>query len=347
MNIAQKNTGHRRSNGSKLAALAIAAVLALTACGESNGSNQGAASPSASSTASSSAAAEATSSASAQADEAATRMFKDWTGHEVEIPTHPQRVIFHSDTTGDIFALGVTPVGILKDNTPGTVFEEQAASVEDAGFPISAEKALQLQPDLIVFGNSDEAVYEQLSKVAPTVTFDSFASMEDRVATLGELLGKQEEAAAWVAQYKEQEAAMWKAIRESGVGENETASVVTMYPGNRLFVMLAAGLPQLLYSEGGFKQNEMVESSMKEELGFLEISAEKLPDYAGDRLFVLTPVAEDAQNEMSELMSGAVWKGLPAVKNGYVYEFPILTAGSDASSRLWLMEELPKVLANR
>ena len=35
--------------------------------------------------------------------------------------------------------------------------------------------------------------------------------------------------------------------------EGETASVFTLYPGNRLFIMAGAGLPQFLYEEGGFK----------------------------------------------------------------------------------------------
>lgn len=35
---------------------------------------------------------------------------------------------------------------------------------------------------------------------------------------------------------------------------NETASEFTMYPGNRLFIMISTGLPQLLYGELGFKR---------------------------------------------------------------------------------------------
>jgi len=39
-----------------------------------------------------------------------------------------------------------------------------------------------------------------------------------------------------------------------GAMPNETASEFTMYPGNRLFIMISTGLPQLLYGELGFKR---------------------------------------------------------------------------------------------
>ncbi|MFF2481740.1 ABC transporter substrate-binding protein [Paenibacillus sp. NPDC058071] len=333
------NKSYRQHTG-KLAILIIAAALALSACGNSNSSGE------ASGTSPSPATANAAATAPAEtSNDATTRLFKDWTGHEVEIPVNPKRVVFYADTTGDILALGITPIGILKDNVKASVFEDKVVSAEDLGLPISVEKTITLEPDLIVFGNSDEAVYEQLSKVAPTVSYDSFASLTDRLTTLGDMLGKKDEAAAWLAKSSEREAAMWKEIHAGGVGENETATVVTFYPGNRLFVMMSAGLPQLLYSEGGFKKTAIIESTMKQEVGFVEVSLEKLPEYAGDRIFVLTPVSEDAQQSTSDLKNSPVWKSLPAVSNGYVYEIPIMKSLSDAVSREWLLEELPKLLA--
>jgi len=320
-------------NASKLAVLSVVAVLALSACGSSNNSSEVGSSPS--------------NTASPSSSESTTRLYTDWQGHEVDIPVNPQRVVFHSETTGDILALDYMPVGILKQNAEDSVFEEDVAAVEDVGFPIDEEKVLSLNPDLILIANTDAALYERLSKIAPTVNYNSFASLPERMETLGDILGKKDEAAAWLAQYQEQEAAMWQTIREGGVGVDETASILTMYPGNRLFVMLTAGLPQLIYGEGGFQMNAMVEDAMEQDVGFLEISMEKLPEYAGDRLFVLTPAGEDAATEMYEMMNGAIWKGLPAVKNGYVYEFPIHRASSDATSRMWLLEELPKVVAQQ
>ncbi|MCQ6561813.1 ABC transporter substrate-binding protein [Paenibacillus mendelii] len=272
------------------------------------------------------------------------RVFTDWTDHKVEIPVQPQRVIYHGEVTGDVLALGVTPVGVIKQDG-GTVYEDQLAASEDVGFPISLEKSLALQPDLIIFSNNDAAQYEQISKVAPTVTFNSFAPLEERMRILGDLLGKKDEAEAWLTKHKAGVQEMWAALRQKGIKDNETASVFTMYPGNRLFVMAGAGLPQFLYEENGFKPVAKVQELIDQQVGFVEISAELLKEYAGDRIFILNPVNPEAQESTSELMASNVWSNLPAVKNGYVYKFDIMKAGSDALSREWLLQELPKALA--
>ncbi|MGO4696800.1 ABC transporter substrate-binding protein, partial [Paenibacillus sp. 2TAB26] len=137
-----------------LATFALMGTL-LLACGSNSANSGNTASP----------AAEATK-APAATEQAAdtTRSFTDWSKHEVEVPVTPQRVIFHGETTGDLLALGVKPIGVIQDMIKGTVFEQQLTGVEDVGFPLSVEKSLTLQPDLIIFSNSDEQQYEVISK---------------------------------------------------------------------------------------------------------------------------------------------------------------------------------------
>ncbi|URN95791.1 MAG: ABC transporter substrate-binding protein [Candidatus Pristimantibacillus lignocellulolyticus] len=306
----------------------------LIACGNKNNSSNNA--PSSET--------QATATPAPEQTEETTRMFTDWTGHEVEIPVNPKRVIYHGEVTGDVLALGVVPVGVMKNENGGTVYDDLIANVEDVGFPLSLEKSLELNPDLIIFSNSDATQYEQISKIAPTVTFDSFAPITERMHTLGDLLGKQAEAEAWLTKYNTTMQEMWTLVHENGVKEGETASVFTMYPGNRLFIMAGAGLPQFLYEENGFKPVNKVQEIIDQEIGFVEISAELLNEYAGDRIFILNPVDPTAQQSTSELMESEVWKNLSAVKNGYVYNFDIVKAGSDALSRDWMIEELPKLL---
>lgn len=284
--------------------------------------------------------------ATAQAEET-SRVFTDWTNHNVEVPVNPQRIIFHGETTGDLLALGVKPIGIIKSQTSGTVLEQQLADVEDVGFPLSVEKSLTLQPDLIIFGNADEQQYETISKVAPTVTFNTFASISERMRTLGDLLNKKQEAEDWLAAHAANTAAMWKNLNENGIAEGETASVFTMYPGNRLFIMAGAGLPQFLYEEGGFKPTKIIQDIIDQEIGFVEISAELLPEYAADRIFILNPVDPAAVQSSNDLMKSEIWLKLPAVQKGQVYNIDILKASSDATSREWLVDELPKILLNK
>ncbi|MEW9105857.1 ABC transporter substrate-binding protein [Paenibacillus sp.] len=280
-------------------------------------------------------------------NQAATRPFTDWTGHTVEVPAHPQRIIYHGETTGDLLALGITPVGILHKSILGTTYENRLSGSTDIGFPFSVEKAVEVDPDLIIIANNDETVYTQVSKIAPTVTFDSFASLPERMRVLGKLFGKEKEAEQWLERYTKKEKAMWNKIREQGVKPEETASVITMYPGNRLFVMVSAGLPQLLYGELGFKPVSLVQDIVRNGTGFMEISLEKLPEYAGDRIFILKPIDASAKKDSDELLKSKVWTQLPAVKNGHVYEFDINKAGSDATSREWLLDELPRLLQSK
>ncbi|MDM5276931.1 ABC transporter substrate-binding protein [Paenibacillus silvae] len=269
-----------------------------------------------------------------------TRQFKDWTGHNATIPVTPERVIYHGEVTGDLVALGVIPVGILRQE--GMVFDDLVANAEDVGFPFNVEKALGLNPDLIIFSNNDEEQYNQISKIAPTVTFNSFASLEDRMRILGDMLNKKQEAEEWITANKTATAEMWKQLHENGLKEGETASVFTMYPGNRLFVMAGAGLPQLLYGKDGLKPTAEIHKVIDEGMGFAEISLEKMTEVAGDRIFILDPVTDDAKQSTKELMDSPVWKNLPAVKAGKVYNFSIVKASGDAMSREWLLKELPE-----
>lgn len=271
-----------------------------------------------------------------------TRSYTDYLGHQVEISPAPQRVIFVGETFGDLLALDVKAVGggFIKD----FVFEDQVKDLELIDFPINLEKTLELNPDLIITGNTDEKEYEQLIKIAPTIMFDTFAPLEDRLTLLGDLLGKQQQAKDWLAQYQAKNDAMWKKLYEDVIEPGETASVFTYYPGDRLFVMARTGLSQVLYGPSGFKPVDMIQEVLDANKGFEQISMEVLSKYAGDRIFILNATAEEAQKSTTELTKSRIWLDLPAVKKGHVYYIDITKASSDATSREWLLEELPRIL---
>lgn len=280
-----------------------------------------------------------------QPAESNVRVYKDYLNHEVEIPVEPKRVIYHGEGYGDIVALDAQTVGAGFSWITDYAWEKEVQNVEDVGFPINIEKTLELKPDLIIVATSDEKIYEQLSKVAPTIVFDTFAPIEQRLTELGDILNKKEEAEKWLSNYKTKAETMWKSLVDEGVlKENETASVLTYYPGDRLFVMARAGLSQVLYDSNVLKPGEKIQQILDEETGFAEISTELLPEYAGDRIFILTPVPDEAKQSTKEMMESPIWKGLPAVKNGHVYTIDIRKADSDASTREWLLTELPNML---
>lgn len=307
------------------------------ACSGNNDKNAGASSPAVSPSASASASPK-TSTAPAE------RKYKDYKGHEVTIPSSPQRLIFFGETVGDLAALEYKPVGGGYTFMKGAIFEKQL-QFEDVGFPLNLEKALELKPDLIITGNTDEKAYESLVKIAPTIMFDTFAPLEERMLQLGELIGKKAKAEEWLAAYKKKTVEMWTKLQAEGMKPGETATVLTYYPGNKLFVMARAGLPQFIYDKNGFQTTPKVQAVLDADKGFEQISQELLPEFAGDRIFILNPVADEAKKSTEELLKSKIWLELPAVKNGKVYFMDIEKSSSDAATRDWLTEELPRMMS--
>jgi len=277
--------------------------------------------------------------------EPTTRIYKDYLGHEVEIPVNPERVVYHGEGYGDVLALNIKTVGAGFSWITDYAWEDRVKDVEDVGFPINVEQTLSLKPDLIIIGTSDEKTYSQLSKIAPTIVFDTFAPLNQRLTELGDILNKKEEAAQWIEDYTDKADKMWESLVAVGtVKPNETASVLTYYPGDRLFVMARAGLSQVLYDSNVLKPGDKIQKILDDGTGFAEISTELLPEYAGDRIFILTPVTDEAKQSTKEMMDSLIWKSLPAVKNGHVYTIDIQKSDSDASTREWLLTELPTML---
>ncbi|MCE3199162.1 ABC transporter substrate-binding protein [Paenibacillus sonchi] len=325
--------------------------IVLLACGNSEKQSGGnaadaAATPSGSNAAVNAAPSSGTTGNAAADTASGMRAYTDYKGHSMEIPVQPKRVIFSGETYGDLLALGVQAVGYPLSMGEGQVYEDKLQGVEDVGFPINLEKTLELQPDLIIYAGTDEADFEALSKIAPTIIFNTFAPLKERMLELGGILGKTKEAEAWLTRYKTSERAMWEQLQSAGMKPGETASVFTYYPGDRLFVMAATGLSQVLYGENGFKPAPAIQKLLDADpdLGFQEISMEVIGEYAGDRIFILTPVADEAKQSTDKLMQSKVWQSLPAVKNGQVYTQDIMKTSSDATTREWLLGEIPRLL---
>lgn len=310
----------------------------LTACGASS-EGSAANSPAPSST--------SAQSETNQASAPKERSMTDAVGHQVTIPASPKRAVFHGESLGDLLALGIMPIGAASAFYEGTIFEDKLTSLTDVGFPIHFEKVLELDPDLILIANTDEKIYSELSKIAPTLVIDTFAPLDERLRLMGDIFDKKEEAEQWLTDYHAKEQQLWEQLHSAEIKPGETASVLTYYPGNRLFVMAATGFSQILYQENGFKPTPSIQTVLDAGKGFEEISMELLPEVAGDRIFILTPIPEDAVQSTNEMMKSRLWSDLPAVKNGHVYQLPIRLSESDATTREYIIQQLPELLNNK
>lgn len=271
---------------------------------------------------------------------------KDWTGHEVAIPTSPQRIIYHGETFGDLLIFDVQPIGGDKNSISKSFYKNHVPYIQDVAFPINLEKSSKLNPDLIIFTNNDEQQYQALSSIAPTITLNSWDTLEERILLLGQWLSQQQRAEDWLTRYKIQEKTMWQQL-QTIVAPGETASVLTFDHGKRLYIMGCTGLSSALFHPDGFQPHPQVKNLLQAGMGYKEIPIDHLPQYAGNRIFMLLSDKPDSQIATMELMQSDIWKGLNAVQNNHVYLVDATKWNyGDAFTREKLLGALPKLLVS-
>lgn len=231
----------------------------------------------------------------------------------VEVPADPQRVVMLSGFTGNVLQLGVPVVGADIWSKDNPTFENEMKDVEEVSDE-NLEKIIELDPDLII-GLSTIKNIDKLQEIAPTVTYTwgKLDYLEQHIE-IGKLLNKEQEAQAWVDEFTENVQAAGDEIR-SKIGEDATVSVIESF-GKDLYVFgdnWARGT-EILYQGMKLKMPEKVQKVALES-GYFALSAEVIPEYAGD--YMILSKYSDADTAFQET---ATYKNIPAVKNGRVFE---------------------------
>lgn len=230
----------------------------------------------------------------------------------IEVPTDPQRVI--TLTNGpNALALDANIVGIDDWTKMNPLFQERLDGVEVVTEE-NLEKIIELDPDLIIAGSHMNNI-DKLNEIAPTVVF-TWGKLDylDQQLEIGKLLNKEKEAKEWIEDFKSRAASTGEAIKAK-IGEDATVSVIES--GNKEFYVFGnnyARGTEILYQAMGLKMPEKVEE-LALESGIYTFSTELLPEFAGDYvIFSKNPVVDNSFLETD------LWKNIPAVKNGQVYE---------------------------
>jgi iron complex transport system substrate-binding protein len=316
-----------------LAGLMLVLGVLLAACGDQGNGNGGASETKA-----------PTESASAEqpAAEQGTKSYTDCKGRTVEIPVAPERLVYVGSDPGDLFALGVTPLGAsLSVIGTQVVYPDLLEGIEDISYPANLEKVTALDPDLILFADWDETAIEALEKIAPTVVIGSEGTF-GRLDQYADILGKGDEAAAYKAEYEAKAEEMKKKLKDA-LPNGETATVLLQL-GKELYVMGYQGLPVSMYDMLGYKPTESVQELIDKDERFAVISSEVIADYAGDVLFVLTDETEETTAATDKLLSSPIWGTIDAVKNKQVYVMSSSWNYDDPITRDRLLDELVKVM---
>lgn len=248
-------------------------------------------------------------------------------GTEIEVPADPKRVIVLAAYTGDVIQLGVNIVGVDSWAADNPQFKE---ALKDATVVSNedVEKIIELEPDLIIgFDNIENG--DKLAEIAPTVlfTYGEYDYLQQHIE-IGKALNKEEEAKAWVEDFKKRAAEAGTKIKEK-IGEDATITVVENYDKQMYVFGDAWGRgTEILYQAMGLKMPKVVEEAALEP-GYYAISQEVLGDYVGD--YLLLSLVSEGQD--TSFLEKDWFKKIGAVQNGHLIQVDAKTFYfNDASS---------------
>nr|WP_080869222.1 ABC transporter substrate-binding protein [Aneurinibacillus migulanus] len=247
------------------------------------------------------------------------RMVIDELGHEIKVPVEPKR-IFAPNLEDSVIKLGVKPVAQWSNGNRGHDYlQEELKDVPkidlSGGLP-SPEVLMTYNPDLIILHTATFAqngTYESYSKIAPTYVFNNASgNIEKSLTILGELLGKSNEADNALQAYQ-QKVNNAKEKLDKAVGGKKVAIIRFAAKG----VSLMGGkylCGYVVHENLGLGISRLVEKKNS-----ANVSLEILPQIDADYIFVINAYGQGT-GHMKEMMKNPIWKNIPAVKQGQVYE---------------------------
>ncbi|MDQ8703717.1 iron-siderophore ABC transporter substrate-binding protein [Streptomyces sp. LHD-70] len=317
-----------RARLTAVAAVTIASALTLAACGSDK----------------------ADTTANADGSDAKKVSVTDATGKKVQVPADPKNVVALSEMDLDSsLALGVKPVGLTAGR--GQKGAPEYLAGEAKGIPVvgavtgpDIEKVLQAKPDVILAGQlADQQVLEQLSEIAPTVvTVDRTKSWKKALSLTGQVLGKENEAKDFLADYDKKTAELKK-----NLGGNAGATVsVARYSAKGTAVMQQGVFISDVLGDLGFKRPGI--QNDKGQGHSTPLSDEDLKQIDADWLFVgtLASTGKDA-DLFGELKDKAAYQQLDAVKDGHVTEIDgsKWTSLGGANAAVSVLDDIEKAMA--
>lgn len=249
-----------------------------------------------------------------------------------DVACTPQKVVtLGQGETDSVLALGVTPVGVVQPWTDDWYEylpdEVEEATVLGTELEHDLEAIAALQPDLILGSKlRHEALYEQLSQIAPTVFSESIGvSWKENVSLYASALCLEDKGEEILAAYEAHAAEVSAALDASGFGDTEASMVRFMPDQVRIYL---TGFPGSVMRDAGLERpaaQQVDDWENSEQL--IEISEERIPDMDGDVIFVMVSEkwyaaegSQETEENMSKWTSTELWQQLSAVQAGKVHE---------------------------
>ncbi|WP_018752897.1 ABC transporter substrate-binding protein [Paenibacillus sanguinis] len=254
---------------------------------------------------------------------AETRTVVDDLDRKVEVPVTPSRIVA-GEFAPELLTLGIKPIA-SGDNGFKVIYTlDQMKGVDRIGDPPNPEKILELDPDLVVAPTVFLEIYreqmEQIARIAPVyyLSFDQ-DPIYGIFVKLAELVGKSEEAKAWITEY-EQEAEAARERLTTAIGD-ETVSIFRVEKGRLRIYLNRNFAGYMLRSSLQLPAPDAVTAEIEQNpnSSAVQISMEKLPEFAGDHLFIIVREEGDDRQAFEEIKESGLWNSLDAVKNGKLH----------------------------
>lgn len=233
-----------------------------------------------------------------------------------EIPEQPERVVVLD--TGELdsaLSLGVTPVGAVTTAVSSgflSYLAEDAAGVEPVGIipEPNLEAIAALRPDLILSNKlRHEALYDELSQIAPTVFAEEVgAAWKDNLRLAAEALGMEDEADTAISEYEQEAKALGEAL---GDPAETTVSPLRFVEGSIRAYSPESFIGTVL-NDIGLSQPELPAGEYE---AFTEISPERLPLADADTI-LYSSYGDAGDSGEQAVLAGPLWPRLTAVQEG-------------------------------
>jgi iron complex transport system substrate-binding protein len=229
-----------------------------------------------------------------------------------EVPAVPQRVVvLDTSEVDNALALGAPIVGapVAEVLEYQSYLADQFAGITDIGTisEPNLEAILALKPDLILGSKQRyEAIYSQLSAIAPTVFVESLrVPWQQNFRLHAEALGKTAEAEALLAAYDQRVAELQATLGPERA--ETTISVIRFRPGQVRLYLKSSFIGYILQDVGLGRP-----ASQDQDTFSAEITLEQIADVDADYLFI-TGYAQD-DSELDTFLTSPLWQTLGAVQ---------------------------------
>lgn len=279
-----------------------------------------------------------------------TRIVQDVKG-EVEIPVSPERIVDLSGNSDILALLGIKVVGTANsDAYDYTKFpsylqtELEGARILGYSFQdtMDIEAVLKLAPDLIIISTVQEKMYDQLTKIAPTIMIElEQINWKEDVKNIAKIMNKEEVANQWIAQYESKAKTLGDEIKKEF---NEDATYLAfLASAGQFFVFTEAGFGDVLYNDMGLNRPSGL--PLQENISLPVVNYEGLAAIDTDYIFAI-----GTDEDLEALSKNNIWNELEAVKNNNVVilpSSPYFNQGYSAIGRDILTLEIKEMLLNR